>query len=315
MVNIRDIAAMSGVSKSTVSRVINNKKHVSAEIRAKVQAAIEQTGYHANGNAIKLSSGKNFTLGVTLPYNNACYDDLINSILYHTKERGYQVLLLPTYYEEDTEQAYYALLEQKMIDGLILTSRSGNNLDWEDLKKKGRIVSAEKIAAGGLSMIYPDRKRVYEDLFSRLRQADNTNVVFTVKRGPRLSTSAKDKIDSFEKYYGAAVLGRDYYTEIEGYKDGAKWATATFENKIVPEVIYANGDDTAAGIISGLNKLGFVHKTDYQIIGEGNAAYSELLAFSTIDFLPAEIGKDVVDFILSEEKRITISKNPVIIWR
>lgn len=110
--NIRTIAEMTGVSKSTVSRVINNEKYVSNEIREKVQKAIEETNYVSNGNAVKLSKGKNYTLGVTLPYNNSCYDELVNSILYQAKVNGYQVLLLPTYYEEETESNYYALLEK-----------------------------------------------------------------------------------------------------------------------------------------------------------------------------------------------------------
>ena len=107
MANIRDIAKIAGVSKTTVSRVINNHQYVSEEIREKVQAAIEKTGYVVNGNAVKLSNGKNYTLGVTLPYNNSCYDRLVNSLLFHAKEKGYQVLLLPTYYDEETESEYY----------------------------------------------------------------------------------------------------------------------------------------------------------------------------------------------------------------
>lgn len=58
MANIRDIAKIAGVSKTTVSRVINNHQYVSEEIREKVQAAIEKTGYVVNGNAVKLSNGK-----------------------------------------------------------------------------------------------------------------------------------------------------------------------------------------------------------------------------------------------------------------
>ena len=54
--------------------------------------------------------------------------------------------------------------------------------------------------------------------------------------------------------------------------------------KTLPNIIYANGDDTAAGIIYGLKELGFINNIDYKVIGEGNMPYSELLGFSTIDF-------------------------------
>jgi DNA-binding LacI/PurR family transcriptional regulator len=122
---------MADVSKTTVSRVINNHQYVSEEIREKVQRVIEETGYVVNGNAIKLSNGKNYTLGVTLPYNSSCYDRLVNSLLFHAREKGYQVLLLPTYYDEQTENDYYALLEKRMIDGLILVSRAKDLGNWK----------------------------------------------------------------------------------------------------------------------------------------------------------------------------------------
>lgn len=88
MVNIRDIAKITGVSKSTVSRVVNKHPYVSEDIRKKVQSVIEDTGYVVNGNAVKLSNGKNYTLGVTLPYNSSCYDRLVNSLLFHAREKG-----------------------------------------------------------------------------------------------------------------------------------------------------------------------------------------------------------------------------------
>lgn len=105
MVNIRDIAKITGVSKSTVSRVVNKHPYVSEDIRKKVQSVIEDTGYVVNGNAVKLSNGKNYTLGVTLPYNSSCYDRLVNSLLFHAREKGYQVLLLPTYYDEKQKRS------------------------------------------------------------------------------------------------------------------------------------------------------------------------------------------------------------------
>ncbi|MBO0454923.1 LacI family DNA-binding transcriptional regulator [Candidatus Enterococcus murrayae] len=315
MANIRDIAKIAGVSKTTVSRVINNHQYVSEEIREKVQAAIEKTGYVVNGNAVKLSNGKNYTLGVTLPYNNSCYDRLVNSLLFHAKEKGYQVLLLPTYYDEETESEYYSLLEKRMIDGLILVSRARNLNDWTKLKSRGRIVSTEKVADPKIPMIYPDRKKTYEQLFKQLVQQGVSKVVFTNKRSLSQSTSARDKVECYQKFLGEVIEGENFFTGIEGYDRGYFWAKKTYEEQPIPEVIYANADDTAAGIISGLQELGFSHGKDYQIIGEGNLPYSKLLNFSTIDFLPDEIGSKVIDYILSDQATVNIAMEPKFIKR
>lgn len=315
MVNIRDIAEISGVSKTTVSRVINHHQYVSEDIRKKVQAVIEETGYVVNGNAVKLSMGKNYTLGVTLPYNSSCYDQLVNSLLFHAKEKGYQVLLLPTYYDEKTENEYYTLLERRMIDGLVLTARASNLSNWTKLRSKGRIVSTEKVAQSKIPMIFPDRKKAYEKLFSDLAGQGISNVLFTNKRAIAQSTSAKDKAECYEKYFGKVIEEKNFFTGIEDFESGYHWAKETFKKLSIPEVIYANADDTAAGIIKGLQELGFVHKKDYRMIGEGNLPYSQLLDFSTIDFLPNEIGTEVIDYILSDQGVVNVSKEPRFIER
>lgn len=315
MANIRDIAEMTGVSKTTVSRVINNHQYVSEDIREKVQNAIEETGYVVNGNAVKLSNGKNYTLGVTLPYSSSCYDRLVNSLLFHAREKGYQVLLLPTYYDEKTENEYYSLLEKRMIDGLVLVSRASNLENWTKLKSRGRIVSTEKVANPKIPMIFPDRKNAYDQLFSKLSKEGFSKVIFTNKRDLSQSTSARDKAQCYQKYFGGVTEGKNFFTGIEGYDSGYYWAKETFNLLPIPEVIYANADDTAAGIINGLKELGFTHKKDYQMIGEGNLPYSRLLDFSTIDFLPNEIGSAIIEYILSNQGMVNTALQPRLIER
>jgi DNA-binding LacI/PurR family transcriptional regulator len=261
---------MADVSKTTVSRVINNHQYVSEEIREKVQRVIEETGYVVNGNAIKLSNGKNYTLGVTLPYNSSCYDRLVNSLLFHAREKGYQVLLLPTYYDEQTENDYYALLEKRMIDGLILVSRAKDLGNWKKLKSRGRIISTEKVAEPKIPMIYPNRKSAYEQVFKELSQEGVSKVSFTNKRPLSQSTSARDKAECYERYFGEVSEGTNFFTGIEGYEEGYHWAKETYKKLPLPEVIYANADDTAAGIIHGLQELGFTHKKEFRLIGEGD---------------------------------------------
>lgn len=315
VVTIRDIAKLADVSKTTVSRVINNHQYVSTEIREKVQKVIEETGYVVNGNAIKLSNGKNYTLGVTLPYNSSCYDRLVNSLLLHARKRGYQVLILPTYYDEETENEYYSLLEKRMIDGLVLVSRVRNLNNWTKLKSRGRIVSTEKVAEPKIPMIYPDRKRIYEEIFLSLSEQGMSRVTFTNKRPLAHSTSARDKAACYEKYFGDVIEGENFFTGIEGYESGFHWAKETYRTLPLPEVFYANADDTAAGIISGLQSLGYTHKKEFQMIGEGNLPYSQLLNFSTIDFCPENIGERVIDYILSDQEAIHMVLEPRLIKR
>ncbi len=67
MLGLYDVAKLSGVSKSTVSRVINNESGVKASTKEKVQKAIDACGYVANQVARDLQSQKTNLIGVIVP--------------------------------------------------------------------------------------------------------------------------------------------------------------------------------------------------------------------------------------------------------
>ncbi|MEK3990593.1 LacI family DNA-binding transcriptional regulator [Robertmurraya sp. FSL R5-0851] len=75
MANIREIAKMAGVSVTTVSRVLNEHPYVSEEKKAAVQQAMEEVNYQRNINAVHLSKGKTYLIGVVIPFSNSPYLD------------------------------------------------------------------------------------------------------------------------------------------------------------------------------------------------------------------------------------------------
>ena len=66
MITIREIAAIAGVSRSTVSLVLNNSPLVKEETREKVRAVIRETGYVPNSNARNLSWRATKCLGIVI---------------------------------------------------------------------------------------------------------------------------------------------------------------------------------------------------------------------------------------------------------
>ena len=88
MVTMRDIARESGYSLSTVSRVVNQEKYVSDEVRAKVQAVIDAHDYATNRIAQDLSHGENRVVGVVLPDNRHPYFEEILRVL----KKSYEAL-------------------------------------------------------------------------------------------------------------------------------------------------------------------------------------------------------------------------------
>ena len=68
MMSIKDIARLAGVSPSTVSRVINQKKYVKPELRERIMAVVKETGYVPSHAARSMVLKRSFTVGIVIPY-------------------------------------------------------------------------------------------------------------------------------------------------------------------------------------------------------------------------------------------------------
>lgn len=315
MTTISDIAKIAGVSKTTVSRVFNSKKYVSDEVRERVKAVADELKYIPNGNAISLSTGKTNTLGILLPANDYCYDELVNSILLNAKEKNYRVMVLPTYYESMAEETYYEMFRRKVVDGLILASINTPEEITIKLQEYGKIVSAEKLKSTEVPMIYPNRQKGYRMVFAELKARGVQSVMFTLERSPEISNSSKNKVNAYQEYFSVPIENETYFFGIRGFEEGYLWAKKTFETKEVPEVIYTSGDQVAAGVIKALNEREVYLGRDYQIVGEGNTPYSQAMNFSSLNFRLNEIGKELVEFMLSDKKSVKQTYEPKIFFR
>lgn len=117
---IKDIAKLSGVSVTTVSRVLNDHPDVSRENREKVLAVIKQTNYIPNNSARSLVKTKTDNIGVLAKgMSNPFYTDIIRAMEERIRERGYTMVLQQMDSRED-ELAYGAMMERdRRLKGII----------------------------------------------------------------------------------------------------------------------------------------------------------------------------------------------------
>lgn len=131
MITIKDVARLSEVSISTVSRVINDSKPVSPEVRRRVLKVIEETGYKPNDVARSLVTRRSYLIGVIV--NNLAQSyvaDIVRGIEEIGKMYGYDILLCSSYSNKETQEKYLQLLDRKQAEGLFLV---GNRFDSEIL--------------------------------------------------------------------------------------------------------------------------------------------------------------------------------------
>lgn len=159
--NIKEVAAMAGVSISTISRVINNSAFVRPEIKERVEKILEETGYRPNALAKELQQNKTNTIGVILPRIDlgtfAVIFDGISAIL---KDHGYNILLANTQDKIEDELKYIGLMHEKRVDGILYFATS---IRLEHKKALSRLRIPVVIV--GQSGEYLERPAIFFDSF------------------------------------------------------------------------------------------------------------------------------------------------------
>ncbi|MGC9399487.1 MAG: LacI family DNA-binding transcriptional regulator [Anaerolineae bacterium] len=127
MPTLEEIAARSGVSRSTVSRVVNNDPHVSKKTRQKVMNIIREMNYRPNVAARSLAAGRTQVLGLVIPigvsmlFTDPYFGILIQGVSAQCMSRDHTVMLWlaePAYERRTIHQ----MLANSLIDGVIVSS-------------------------------------------------------------------------------------------------------------------------------------------------------------------------------------------------
>ncbi|GKS75167.1 substrate-binding domain-containing protein [Acidovorax sp. SUPP950] len=123
MATIKDVARRAEVSVTTVSHVVNGTRHVSAEGRARVEAAIRELGYVPSAIARSLKRNHTRTLGMLIPNSsNPYFAEVVHSVEDRCFGAGYNLILCNTNDEAQRQASYLQVLAERRIDGLIVVS-------------------------------------------------------------------------------------------------------------------------------------------------------------------------------------------------
>ncbi len=132
-----DVGAIAGVSRQTVSNVLNNPEIVAPETRAKVQDAIALLNYRPHASARRLRTRKSSTIGIRLdPVQNgisgAVLDRFLHALTEQADERGMRIMLFTAKDPWDEIQQIQRLIDGADVDSFVLTSTSYDDprIDW-----------------------------------------------------------------------------------------------------------------------------------------------------------------------------------------
>ena len=223
---LNKIAKLAGVSKSTVSRVMNNDPHVSSRTRAKVQAVIDEEQYQLNPAARALASRQTRILGVVISNNIGVLFDtsfyfptILRGISSATHDRDYAMLLMIGDDNEDDIRFTRRIVNNQIMDGIVLVSPAiGHPL-------------IEELITEGIPFVSADRIPGHDDVsFVTVENIESSKVAVThlIKQGRRrIAMIAGDShiIDSLDR--------------IEGYKLALQDANIPFDPDLVVNSRYS----------------------------------------------------------------------------
>ncbi|MEU4801663.1 LacI family DNA-binding transcriptional regulator [Actinosynnema sp. NPDC023587] len=127
MVTMKEVAALAGVSITTVSHVINETRSVASDTRDRVLKAIDQTGYTGDAIARSLVTGGTKSLGLAVSLvSHPYFAELIAAIESEATRAGYSLVLIDTRGDAASEQAAVRMLRSRRVDGVLLTPTSGS---------------------------------------------------------------------------------------------------------------------------------------------------------------------------------------------
>lgn len=130
---IRQIAKLAGVSRSTVSRVINSHPNVSPETREQVLQVVAETGFHPDPIARSLSSRRAQIIGLVIPlaiqslFEDPFFPRLIQGISQGCDRHDYTLSLFLLHTPEEEAKLYSRISRRRFLDGVIVTATRGED--------------------------------------------------------------------------------------------------------------------------------------------------------------------------------------------
>src|ERR1700750_1446626 len=121
MATMRDVADRAGVSAKTVSRVVNNDRYVSADVRERVVRAIDELRYVPNMLAVTFRAGRDAAIGVAVPgVADPFFASIIHAAEREASKRDVAVILTSIGWEPSREQRSLEAVLKRQVAGMII---------------------------------------------------------------------------------------------------------------------------------------------------------------------------------------------------
>lgn len=316
---IKDVARKAGVSVKTVSRVLNNSPLVKDETRRRVLAAIDELDFHPNAAARSLVLHKSKSIGLVIAdITNPFFPEIVRGAEDVANTHNYNVILCNTDEDPDKERAYFDLLLEKQVDGIIL---SGSRVESDEiiaLAQKGVsiVVINHDIRHPRVGVVtVQDEEKGYEAV-CHLVNIGHRRIAY-IAGSPR-SSSHMQRFAGYKRalndngipFEDALVVQAS--PTIEGGFEGMRFL---LDRSPRPTAVFAYNDLQAIGAMEAIKQRGLAIPADVAVIGFDDiqlAAYTTppLTTFRQPKY---QMGQRAAEMLINMINRVAVRENRVVI--
>jgi LacI family transcriptional regulator, repressor for deo operon, udp, cdd, tsx, nupC, and nupG len=302
LATISDVAKRAGLSRATVSRVLNNHPNVTEDKKRLVREAMEALNYVPNSTAQRLRNQKTDTIAILVPVlTNPFFAYLLEAIDMVATQNHLQLLICQTRYSKQKELDFLGLLRTKQVDGLILTSYENEWGKIEPYTELGPMVLCNEYERNTKVPIV--RMDQFEASYIGTRHLiEQGHIRIACTNGDK-SNLGKDRQSGYRKAleeYGLPIREDWIFSNVYDIEDGKRAFRTIMNMKEGPTAVFTGSDQVAAGMIMAAKALGIKVPDDFAIIGFDDQPIAKVVepALTTIRQPIEEMGKTAMDIII-----------------
>lgn len=314
-VTLRDVAEASGVSISTVSRVLDERTPPSKSAAAqRVRAAADRLGYRRNLSASVLRRGRTGTVGVLVPR----LSDAVMALLYEALERaararGFFTIVATSGDDPDQELRATESLLDRNVDGLVLASVRVQDQSPQLLRTRG-VPHVLAIRTDGISPSSLGDDEVGGYLAVR-HLLDLGHRDIGLAMGPQYASSARDRLAGAQRALAeAGLVAREDRVVSEGYRiehglaAGERFFNGPAQDR--PTAVFAANDTLALGVMAVAHRAGLEIGTDLALVGYNDTPIVEHLPIPLTSVRTPfdQIAASAFDLLLRPEEQPSIRR-------
>ncbi len=324
-VTAQDVAKAAGVSPTTVSFVLNNIEgmRISRETRDRVLEVAKSLNYHPDSSAQKMARGKTSVIGLVLrqnpekAYADLFIQDVMQGISNVIRENGYQLLFIPLP-PEDKESDYGKLINERHVDGLIVSGPTDQDYELVDVFKEGaKIVLMGKIRGSNIPFIDIDNIKSAEIATEHLVSLGHTDIAM-ITNAPMNYDSSKDRYEGFRNVLKKNKIALREEWVLLGDRtpeSGYDAMQQLLSQKQLPSAVFIASDTVALGAMNACYEKNIKVPDDLAIVGFDDIALSRYVIppLTTVHLPAYSLGLGAATMLIQQLNDEFIESNEIIL--